>query len=105
MAGVGSVTLKYKGYNGQGEAYEKNDFKQWLKGSVEGFHVNIWEKECSRQTKQRKGLNARVGLACSEEQQQGACVAGAETVGVGGGRRLRASWHLTLSPLWQLWSS
>jgi len=25
---VGSVTLKYKGYNGQGEAYEKNDFKQ-----------------------------------------------------------------------------
>ena len=28
MAGVGSVTLKYKGYNGQGEPYEKNDFKQ-----------------------------------------------------------------------------
>ena len=28
MAGVDSVTLKYKGYNGQGEAYEKHDFKQ-----------------------------------------------------------------------------
>ena len=59
--------------------------------------MNIWEKECSRQRKQRKGLNARLGLACSEEQQQGACVAGTERVGVGDGRRLRASWHLTLS--------
>lgn len=45
--------------------------------------MNIREKECSRQRKQRKGLNARVGLACSEEQQQGARVPGTERVGVG----------------------
>ena len=39
--------------------------------------MNIWEKECSKHRKQRKSLNRRAGLACSEEQQQGACVAGA----------------------------
>ena len=47
--------------------------------------------------KAEKRLECKSRPSFSEEQQQGACVAGTERVGVGDGRRLRASWHLTLS--------